>query len=193
MSVLWVEHKDFLVEVNELLVGSSSLLDVGCGIGTTLRGLNCSIKVGVDIHRPYLEKCLPSQGVIPVQLDAVQLSKVILPKSFDSVTFIDVIEHFEKEAALSVLNQAETIALQKVIVFTPRGFFRQDDVDLLNLGGEAYQRHRSGWEIDDFSRLGYKVMVFRQFHDADNSSFRRTYGEGASPIDALLAWKDMLL
>lgn len=190
MAVSSVQHTDFLAPINKLLEGSSALLDIGCGTGITLSRLLCSIKVGVDVHRPYLEKRQHSDGFIPVHSDACGLSGIFLPKSFDSVTLIDVIEHFEKDVALSVLNQAEKLAIRNVIVFTPRGFFVQDKVDPFNLGGEIYQKHRSGWEIDEFIRLGYKVIVFEHFHHEDNTSFVRSYGEGASPIDALLAWKD---
>ncbi|EGW35869.1 hypothetical protein DOT_6255 [Desulfosporosinus sp. OT] len=176
--------------VNELLVDSRTVLDVGCGIGTTLKEFCCPIKIGVDAHRPYLENAKSGEQFIKINFPAERLSELFLPNSLESVTLIDVIEHLEKGIALDVLRQVEVIAFKRVIVFTPRGFFKQIDVDHYGLGGESYQRHRSGWEVEDFQKLGYNVVVFNKFHDQKNKAFLQVYGKDAEPIDALLAWKD---
>lgn len=188
-----VNHKQFLSTINELLIDSHSVLDVGCGVGTTLRELRCPLKIGVDAYRPYLEKAKHGQEFIKINLKAEHLSEIFLPKSIASVTLIDVIEHLEKEAGLEVLRQVEEIAAKKVIVFTPRGFFQQSNFDHYGLGGESYQQHRSGWEVGDFQSLGYNVVIFSKFHDQKNLAFLEVYGENAEPLDALLAWKDCSL
>ena len=190
MTVNVVNHKEFLATVNELLVDSSTVLDVGCGVGTTLKEFCCPIKIGVDAHRPYLENAKYGEQFIKLNFTAERLNELFLPNSLDSVTLIDVIEHFEKEVGFNVLRQVEEIAAKRVIVFTPRGFFKQIDVDHYGLGGESYQRHRSGWEVEDFQELGYNVVIFSKFHDQKNKAFLQVYGEDAEPIDALLAWKD---
>lgn len=185
-----MNHKDFLFTINDLLIGSLTLLDVGCGVGTTLKELKCPAKIGVDSFRPYLENAQKSSEFIRIHLEAERLSEIFLPKSIDSVTFIDVIEHMKKGVGFTVLRQAEEIAAKKVIVFTPRGLFQQEEVDHYGLGGEKYQQHRSGWEVEDFEKLGYNIIIFKEFHDRENLAFVRSYGENAAPIDALLAWKD---
>lgn len=190
MNVNVVNHKNLFAVINELLLDSRTVLDVGCGVGTTLIEFCCPIKIGVDAYRPYLEKARSSDLIIPLHLAAERLSEIFLSKSFDSVTLIDVIEHLEKEVGFEVLRQAEEIASKKVIVFTPRGFFQQKEVDHYNLGGESYQRHRSGWEVEDFITRGYNMIIFNKFHDQKNRAFLESYGENAEPIDALLAWKD---
>ena len=190
MTVDAVIHKDFIVTINELLVDSISVLDVGCGVGATLKEFCCPIKIGVDAHRPYLENAKYDEQYIKLNFKAEHISELFLPNSLDSVTLIDVIEHFEKEVAINVLRQVEEIATKRVIVFTPRGFFKQIDVDHYGLGGESYQRHRSGWEVEDFQKLGYNVVIFSKFHDQKNIAFLQVYGKDAEPIDALLAWKD---
>ncbi|AFM39686.1 methyltransferase family protein [Desulfosporosinus acidiphilus SJ4] len=190
MTVNVVNHKDFLVSINELLCGSRTVLDIGCGLGTTLKQFCCPIKIGVDAHRPYLEKARFDEPLVTLNFRAERMRELFLPNSIDSVTLIDVIEHFEKEDALDVLQQVEEIAAQRVIIFTPRGFFQQNDVDHYGLGGETYQRHRSGWEVEDFQRLGYNIIIFAKFHDQKNKAFLEVYGEKADPIDALLAWKE---
>ncbi|AFQ42408.1 methyltransferase family protein [Desulfosporosinus meridiei DSM 13257] len=185
-----VNHKDFLNVINELLSDSNTVLDVGCGVGETLEKISCPIKIGVDAHRPYLENARASEKFIKLNFRAERLRELFLPKSIDSVTMIDVIEHFEKEDALDVLSQVEEIATKRVVIFTPRGFFRQLDIDHYNLGGESFQRHRSGWEVEDFEKLGYNTVIFSKFHDHSNKAFLEVYGKNATPVDALLAWKD---
>jgi SAM-dependent methyltransferase len=193
VTVSVVDHKDFLVTINELLVASSTVLDLGCGVGTTLKKLCCPIKIGVDAHRPYLEEAKNGEQFIKLNFTAERISELFLPNSLDSVMLIDMIEHLEKGVALDVLRQVEEIAVKRVIVFTPRGFFKQIDVDHYGLGGESYQRHRSGWEVEDFQKLGFNVIIFSKFHDQKNRAFLQVYGQNAEPIDALLAWKDCRL
>jgi hypothetical protein len=137
-----------------------------------------------------LERANKDGQYVLLNLPAERLSEVLLEKSVDSVTLIDVIEHFEKKMGYEVLRQAEKIADRKIIVFTPRGYFKQKEVDHYGLGGEKFQRHRSGWDVEDFEQLGYNITLFRGFHDAGNAAFREAYGENAQPIDAILAWKD---
>ena len=193
MTVNVVNHKDFLVTINELLSDSRTVLDIGCGVGETLKDFSCPIKIGVDAHRPYLENAKSGEQFIKLNFMAERLNEIFLPNSMDSVTLIDVIEHFEKEVAFHVLRQVEEIAAKRVIVFTPRGFFQQIEVDYYGLGGESFQRHRSGWEVEDFQKLGYNVVIFSKFHDQRNLAFVQVYGKDAEPIDALLAWKDCSL
>lgn len=190
MTVNVINHKQFLYTINELLTDSRTVLDIGCGVGETLKNISCPIKIGVDAHRPYLEHAKYGEQFIKLNFRAERLSELFLPKSLDSVTLIDVIEHFEKEVAWDVLRQVEEIAAKRVLVFTPRGFFQQLEVDHYGLGGESFQRHRSGWEVEDFQKLGYNIVIFSKFHDQKNLAFLEVYGKDAEPIDALLAWKD---
>ena len=66
---------------------------------------------------------------------------------------LDVIEHLEKTDGLRLLDQMETIARKKVIIFTPNGFLEQKPFD-----GNEWQRHVSGWEIDEMRQMGFDII-----------------------------------
>ena len=104
---------------------------------------------------------------------------------------IDVIEHFPKAEALQLLADAEMIAARRAVVTRPRAWFPQAAADASGLGGEEFQVHLSGCEIDEFTRNGYRVAILRDFHGPGNLSFVRAFGDEAPPIDALVAWKDV--
>ena len=191
MSVKVVKHKDCLRIITDLMRDSQSLLDIGCGVGATLKYFPCPIKIGIDAHIPYLEKAQQSTSFIPLKMEAQCVGEYFLPKSIDCISMIDVIEHLDKETGFNILQQAERIAVKKVIIFTPRGFFNQKANDHYGLGGESFQKHRSGWEVEDFVNKGYKVIVFSQFHDHTNLAFVEAYGKDAQPKDAILAWKEL--
>lgn len=147
------------------------------------------IIIALDICRPYLENRRESPAfVFPVVAGAQSLSTLFLPRSIDAVTMIDSIEHLVKDEALAVLDAIEQIARERVIIFTPRGFFPQTE-DNYGMHGEQYQTHKSGWEPEEFLQRGYKVIVLKGFHNSSNAAFRASMGVHAPAIDALLAYK----
>lgn len=175
-----------------LATGCDSLLDVGTGDMRSLEFSPCRNRVGVEAHRPYLDN-RAVRGPVPINADAKELGRLFVNDAVDLVTMLDVIEHLDPEDASSVLDQIEAIAAKRVVIATPRGFFKQDAHDIfeMGLGGEELQAHRSGWEVEDFARRGYRVAIFAGLHGAENSSFARNYGEDAQPIDGLVAWKEL--
>lgn len=185
-----IEVKDFLPVLLEQLKLCESILDIGSGTGVLLERYEASVVLGLDIHRPYLlHRQYKSPHIIPLHADASHMDKLFLPRTFSAVTFIDSLEHFLMQEGKRLLGMAERIASNRVVVFTPRGFFPQDGVDHFNLRGEYYQQHRSSWEPEDFLELGYDVTVLKGYHHALNPSFRRAFGEDHDPVDALLACK----
>lgn len=173
------------------LTDGPTLLDVGSGTMAQLIRMSNRVRVGVEAHRPYLETRHDDPSIVPLHLDATRLEEVLLPKSFAIVTLVDVIEHFDTDTARAVLSTCESIAATRVVVFTPRGEFPQQEFDAYGLGGEEYQRHRSVWEPPDFHRLGYNTVVFAGFHGPGNQSFDAAFSDGAPPIDAILAWRNL--
>jgi hypothetical protein len=180
-------------KVKYLVDGHSSVLDLGCGRGTWTTIVDCPIRVGADLHRPYLEAREGPVSFIPLCLDIRQAAAFFLPETFAVVTLLDVIEHLTKPDGLALLDAAEMIAGRRVVIFTPRGLFPQGRVDFTGLGGEAYQEHQSGWEPEEFLARGYRVLVLLGFHGPEDPAFRAAFpAEDAPRVDALLAWKDKI-
>ncbi len=141
---------------DELTNGYSTLLDVGCGLGSLYSdGIAKLIahSVGVDGNQSTVEEC---RLVGPYDeyhcLDALDVGNRFGPNSFDVVVALDVIEHFPKRDGWRLLDALESVALRRVIVFTPNGFLRQGEKD-----GNPLQIHRSGWSTGEFEGRGYRV------------------------------------
>ena len=76
-------------------------------------------------------------------------------QQYDLIVLCDVIEHFEREEALHLLELLRARG-QWVVVTTPAGHYPQDAVF-----GNAGEIHRSEWRMDDFRRLGATVHPIR--------------------------------
>lgn len=138
-----------------------SVLDVACGLSLKSQHVPCLVRVGFDLHRPYLEKAREQAGGIrwiPVQGDVTKISEVFLPNSFDLVLALDIIEHVEKDQALKLLADLEEIAKVAVILETPNGLLPQN-MDILGFGQHHLQTHRCGFEKEELEELGYQVFV----------------------------------
>lgn len=135
-----------------------SVLDVGCGLSLKSQYVDATIRVGVDIYRPFLERIEADVPYLVVNADVRELDRLFLPRSFDLVLLLDILEHLEKEDALKVLAMAEEIARVAVIVETPKGYIPQN-IDIWGWGGDTYQTHRSGWEPEEFTARGYRVLL----------------------------------
>jgi hypothetical protein len=118
--------------------------------------------VGVDIYRPYLnlarsQAYYPDEWVL-LNLDALRLDEVFLPKSFDVVICFDVLEHLKKSDSLKVMAMCEGIARKAVCLEMPLGFIPQN-MDIIGAGGDHWQTHRSTWDVQELLSYGYKVTT----------------------------------
>lgn len=133
------------------LKGYRSVLDVGPGSDSPLRYFKVPYSVGVDIHEPSIlesrKKKIHNSYVIA---DARNLE--FKPDSFDAVVLAEVLEHLDKEEGLRLLSKIERWARRKIVVSTPNGYLYQPA-----LYGNPHQLHRSGWDIEEIIRLGYKA------------------------------------
>ncbi|MGN7454251.1 class I SAM-dependent methyltransferase [Paenibacillus pasadenensis] len=185
--------KDFLGFLNGMIAGADTLLDVGCGPGVLLGAMDARKIVALDVHRPYLAHVAAhSPLVIPIHADALEIGRLFVPRSFTAVTMVDVLEHLDKKDGYELIRQAESIARERVILFTPRGFFPQASIDHYGLNGEQHQTHRSGWEPEELEALGYDILLMEGFHDRSNIAFVEAFGAEHPPIDAMMAIKSLI-
>jgi SAM-dependent methyltransferase len=135
-----------------------SILDVACGLSFKSKFIDAKIRVGVDIHEPYFEHIEADVPFAVVKYDVRKLSDIFIPNSFDLVIALDIIEHLEKDEAISMIKQCEKIARKAVVLETPEGYVPQN-MDILGHGGDEWQTHRCGWEVKELEDLGYSVAV----------------------------------
>lgn len=142
-------------ELDKAVGDCRSLLDVGCGHRSPIRGFSNRLHcVGVDAFLPSIERSRSTRIHNDYKVcDVLDIDKHFGPGSFDCVLSSEVIEHLTPEEGLLLLEKMEKIASEKIIVFTPNGFLPQDGYD-----GNPGQIHRSGWEVDQMRRLGYEVI-----------------------------------
>lgn len=135
-----------------------SILDAACGLSLKSKYIPAQIRVGVDIYEEYFKHIESDVPYVVLKYDIRKLREIFMPKSFDLVIALDVMEHLEKQESLDVLRQCEEIARKAVIIETPRGYI-PTNMDILGHGGDEWQTHRSGWEPEEFETLGYKTIL----------------------------------
>lgn len=139
-----------------------SVLDVGCGLSMKSQYMEATVRVGVDIHRPYLEQARKQSTIgdsfVLISADVNDFDQLFLDKSFDVVMCFDVIEHLKDYDGRTLIAECERIARKAVCIETPNGYIPQD-TDITGLGGDEYQTHRSAWYPADFKQRGYTVRV----------------------------------
>jgi hypothetical protein len=136
----------------------TSVLDVACGLSLKGKFIPTPVLVGLDLHRPYLEAVECDRPWIPICADVADLSRLFLPKTFDLVLLLDIVEHVEKPQALRLIADAEKIAKVAVVIETPKGFLPQN-LDILGFDQHHLQTHRCGFEKEELEGLGYHTFA----------------------------------
>jgi cyclopropane fatty-acyl-phospholipid synthase-like methyltransferase len=165
---------NIITRLNGALQGCESIIELGCGHGSVINGINRSGKrvVGVDIFEPYLQIARRRYPRVEfVHLDVRQVRSRWEPKSFDAVVLFDIIEHLERTDSERLLQDAEELANKCIVIFVPVGLHPQDrEPDKLyaeRRGGERndyWQTHRSTWEPNELEALGYEVWHYPRYH-----------------------------
>ena len=135
-----------------------TILDAACGLSLKSKYIPAQIRVGVDIYEEYFKHIEADVPYVVVKYDIRKLREIFIPKSFDLVIALDVMEHLVKEESLDVLRQCEEIAKKAVIIETPRGYL-PTNMDITGWGGHEWQTHRSEWQPEEFEKLGFKVLT----------------------------------
>jgi SAM-dependent methyltransferase len=145
-----------------------TILDAGCGLGEVgyyikaftgrpISGFHGQPHiVGVDIHQPHIDfvkKYLPQIYAEAYHLDLVETRIFFKGRRFDVAMLNEVVEHIEKKKARRILREVEAIS-DYVLVSTPCG----DELNQCFPNIPEFN-HVSVWQPEDFTDLGYKVVV----------------------------------
>jgi hypothetical protein len=185
MVRLVVEAEDLLHEAAKHIHGVPVVLDIGCGIRPQ-SFFRPDVHLCLDPHQEYLDHIQANSQPAARNLVTIKggwdVAPILFPKgSVDSIFLLDVIEHVEKETAMSLLKAVEGLCREQIVIFTPLGFLPQDEeedgLDGWGLHGGHWQAHRSGWTPEDFDER-WTILVCEDFHrfDGRGKVFEKPYG-----------------
>lgn len=130
-------------------------VDVVMDIGAGLRPMGWYKPwrhICVEPYTPYA-RLLERAGYYTVNMTAGAALCAQKPGFVQAIYLLDVIEHMTRLEGEAVLQAALDLKPKQIIVATPVGFYPQEG-DAWGLGGEYWQRHRSGWTPEDFPGWG---------------------------------------
>lgn len=141
-----------------------TLLSLCAGIGLELNNIDQKSITAVDLSPQYtdiLKEKFPEIDVICS--DALDFVKQADDNSYDVISFLDGLEHLDKEIGRQVLEECKRVAKKRVILFFPSGdtedgYLAQHPHNAWNVeGADEYQTHKSGWLKQEVIDLGYKL------------------------------------
>lgn len=141
-----------------------SILDLGCGSASPIKYIKVPYSIGVDIFFSYLKQS-KSKRIHTDYIYADLTNVNFKEKSVDAVFLLHVVEHLNKVDAIKLIKKSETWGRKKVIIVAPNGYIPQDEYDC-----NPYQKHLSGWSVEEFESLGYRVYgvgglkIFREIN-----------------------------
>lgn len=136
-----------------------TVLDIGCGEGDIMQIISeKKWKVtGIDIYADSL-KAAKQKGVYSelIKGDLIKVCEKLIKekKKYDLVFCSQVIEHITKKDGNRLLELADKLAKKRIYFGTPLGFMHQPHEFIK---GNPHQHHKSGWELEEFTKRGYKV------------------------------------
>jgi len=140
----------------------SSLLDLGCGPKMYSNPLlaQCSRVLTVDAWDWVEPDIVANLETTPV--------KDITADRWDYVLMLDFIEHLDKQAGLSLIEQVKQITHKRIFLLTPMAAIwteNHENVDNPELWchGNTYDIHKSLWTPEDFT--GFTRVFITGFDD----------------------------
>lgn len=131
------------------LVEVDVVLDLGCGI-RPIDWYKPRRHVCVDAHKPYVDRVAAVGGYYAVHSDALTALRNLKPGQAEAIYCLDMIEHLTREDGLTLIQLAQMAQPKQIVIFTPNGYHEQNGPDPWGLGGDHWQKHRSGWNPEDF-------------------------------------------
>lgn len=133
-----------------------SVLDLGCGSTPICREIVCPVKLGIDLDPRGI--AIAGRYIPVLPFDITNLDQLAWPpQHWGAVLAFDVLEHLTAEAAESVIREAKRIS-STVVTFIPLN-------DPGSPEDQAYQRHRSLWDLEAVRNLmGHDTVVLPHYH-----------------------------
>ncbi len=141
--------------------GVESVLDIGCGDGDLMKILSHNEKwkiVGAELYPDAIKSAIKKnvyESIIKTTVS--EIDKKIKGKKFDVVLASQVIEHLRKKDGEKALSQWEKLTAKRIIVATTVGYTPYERIGAKLKEKNPYQKHLSGWSIEEFRKRGYKV------------------------------------
>jgi SAM-dependent methyltransferase len=145
-------------DLSRILRRDWTVLDVGCGSGSRSAPHALARAIGVDIHFASVAQ-VRSQRSRLAALCASLHRLPIATGAIDAVVALDVIEHFTKQEATSLLDEFERVVRRAIVLLTPNGFLPQSGTP-----ANPFMEHRSGWSASELTTLGYSVHGINGWH-----------------------------
>lgn len=172
MKIQRLNRKQALKTVQEKIIKTDTVLDIGCGIRPQTY-VHASRHVCIEPYKPYIERLRKEinddKRFVILNCQWSVGTSLFSDKSFDTVFILDMIEHIEKSEGYQLIWEAERLASKQIVVFTPYGFMPQSHTDRLDhwgMNGGLWQTHRSGWTPEDFGD-DWDFIVCEDFHKED--------------------------
>jgi hypothetical protein len=131
-----------------------TLLDLGSG-SNPHREIRKSLGINqilVDIASSNDVETVIPLNIMDFSAITESLTKLIGKQQVDCVVALHVVEHFEKNDSLKLINHMQTWANKMIIIETPNGFVKQEGTF-----ENPYQEHLCGYTVNELRQLGFKV------------------------------------
>lgn len=153
-----------------------SVVELGCGNGNNLRQCKQAlVKVGVEVVADYPVR--NEDDIIFEIGDALEWAKRYDKEAFELVLLIDVLEHFEKEKGKELLQQAQRICHDKILLWMPEGDCPQNQEVYVSDGYpyQPSQDHVAQWTKEELEEFDFDVARWDNYH------FNRETGQQSVP------------
>lgn len=104
-------HHQKFDHVRAMIAPGSRHLDIGCGPGTFIGGLDETIQsIGVDIAQAQIDYAQKQYGSASKSFVKIEPGPIpFVDHSFDVVTSIELMEHLDKDAGLALMKEARRV------------------------------------------------------------------------------------
>jgi 2-polyprenyl-3-methyl-5-hydroxy-6-metoxy-1,4-benzoquinol methylase len=138
-----------------------SILDLGIGFGMYGAAVREWLDLGIKPYKTNLhgvesfQKYRSPLWELYEKVHIMQIQEVEVAIKFDAIIMTDVIEHFEKQEGIDVLNKIKTwISPGGILLISTPAIFYSQGAEY----GNDNERHLSLWKEDDFKNLGFTII-----------------------------------